>query len=106
MVTSEVGRSQRGLHHKPRDLDSSDTSPRRLAFAVLIVWLSLFQHGYAQEFRAGTARANITPKELGWLGGYGHRNRPAEGVAADLWTRALALEYGKGKRCILVDADI
>jgi hypothetical protein len=73
---------------------------------VVIVWLGLFQHAYAQEFQAGTARAKITPDELGWLGGYGHRNRPAEGVAADLWARALALEDNKAHRCILVNADI
>jgi hypothetical protein len=106
MVTTETGRSHGGLHDKTTGVDSSDTSWRRLTFTILMVWLGLFQQGYAQEFRAGTARAKITPEELGWLGGYGHRNRPAEGVAADLWTRALALEYGKGKRCILVDADI
>ena len=106
MVTTEIGRSHRGLDHKPTDLDSSDTSPRRLTFTVLIVWLGLFQHGYAQEFRAGTARAKITPEEPGWLGGYGHRNRPAEGVAANLWARALALEDNQGHRCILANADI
>jgi hypothetical protein len=86
--------------------DSSDTLRRRLTFSVVAVWLGLFQHVYAQEFRAATARAKITPEELGWLGGYGHRNRPAEGVAADLWTRALALEDNQGHRCILVNADI
>ncbi len=48
----------------------------------------------------------ITPAELGWLGGYGHRNRPAEGVAADLWARALALEDHLGQRRVLVNADI
>jgi hypothetical protein len=106
MVTTEIGRSHRGLHPKPRDLDSSDTRPRRFTLAVLIVWLGLFQHGYAQGFRAGTARAKITPEEPGWLGGYGHRSRPAEGVAADLWARALALEDNRGHRCILANADI
>jgi hypothetical protein len=106
MVTTEIGRSHRGLHHQPTDLDTSRESRRRLAFTVLIVWLGLFQHGYAQEFRAGTARAKITPEEPGWLGGYGHRNRPAEGVAVDLWARALALEDNQGHRCILANADI
>jgi hypothetical protein len=106
MVTTEMRRSHRGLLHEPTNLDSSGTSPRRLTFTILIVWLGLFQPGYAQEFRAGTARAKITPGELGWLGGYGHRNRPAEGVAADLWARALALEDNQGHRCILANADI
>jgi hypothetical protein len=106
MVTTEIGQSHRGLHHKPTDLDPSGTSPCRLTFTVLIVWLGLFQHGYAQEFRAGTARAKITPEEPGWLGGYGHRSRPAEGVAGDLWARALALEDDQGHRCLLANADI
>src|SRR5262249_60371778 len=96
----------RGLRHRPTDLHSSDTSTRRIMFTVLIVWLALFQYGSAQEFRAGTARAKITPEEPGWLGGYGHRNRPAEGVAADLWARVLALEDNRGHRCILANADI
>jgi hypothetical protein len=73
---------------------------------VLLVWLGLFQLGHAQEFRAGTARAKITPEEVGWLGGYGHRSRPAEGVAADLWSRALALEDQRGHRLVLANADI
>jgi hypothetical protein len=106
MITTETGQSHQGFVHKRTDLDSYDTTPRRLAVAVLIIWLGLLPHGYAQEFKAGTARAKITPEEPGWLGGYGHRNRPAEGVAADLWARALALEDNQGHRCILANADI
>jgi neutral ceramidase len=106
MIKTEIGRSHRSPGPNPRHVGSSATSLRPLTFTVLIVWLGLFQHGYAQEFRAGAARAKITPEELGWLGGYGHRNRPAEGVAADLWTRALALEDNQGHRCILANADI
>jgi hypothetical protein len=106
MVTTELGRPHRGPHRRPAGLDPPETLPRRLMFTALIVWLGLLQHGSAQEFRAGTARAKITPEELGWLGGYGHRNRPAEGVAADLWARALALEDDRGHRCVLVNADI
>jgi len=79
---------------------------RLIASIVLVTWLGAFQHGLSAEFRAGAAKAKITPEELGWLGGYGHRNRPAEGVAADLWTRALALEDKAGHRCVLVSTDI
>lgn len=57
-------------------------------------------------FRVGTARAKITPEENGWMGGYSHRNRPAEGTAADLWTRVVAIEDSQGKRRVLVNADI
>ncbi len=96
----------RGPHHIPTDVNPSVPSRRSLAIAFVIAWLGLFQDAYAQEFRAGTARAKITPEECGWLGGYGHRNRPAEGVAADLWARALALEDTTGHRRVLVNADI
>ena len=106
MVTTEVGRMHRGQHHKPTDVNPSVQSRRHLAITFLMAWLGLFRHGYSQEFRAGTARAKITPEECGWLGGYGHRNRPAEGVAADLWARALALEDKLGHRRVLVNADI
>src|SRR5262249_31521689 len=77
-----------------------------VGLAVLTAWLGLFQDARAQEFRAGTARAKITPEEAGWLGGYGHRNRPAEGTAADLWVRALALQDNLGHRRVLGSADI
>jgi hypothetical protein len=106
MVTTEVDRKLRGQHHKATDGNSSFSSRRPLALVILMAWLGLCQHGYSQEFRAGTARAKITPEESGWLGGYGHRNRPAEGVAADLWTRVLALEDTLGHRRVLVNADI
>jgi len=82
-------------------------TPRRWIQSVLLVaCLGRCQHGLSEEFRAGTAKAKITPEELVWLGGYGHRNRPAGGVGADLWTRALALEDQSGHRVVLVNADI
>lgn len=57
-------------------------------------------------FRAGASRVKITPTKLGWMTGYGNRNKPAQGVKADLWVRALALEDAAGKRAVLVTADI
>jgi len=89
-------------------IDAAECFPLRrgIALLALIISLGAFPNGFSYEFRAGTAKANITPEELGWLGGYGHRNRPAEGVAADLWVRALALEDKPGHRRVLVSADI
>jgi hypothetical protein len=91
---------------KPGGVTTVSALRRRIQFMVFLVWLGWFQRGFSQEFRAGAAKAKITPDELGWLGGYGHRNRPAEGVAADLWTRVLALEDKQGHRRVLVSADI
>jgi len=56
--------------------------------------------------RAGTARARITPTEPVMMAGYGSRNKPSEGVAADLWARALAIDDGTGARKVLLTADI
>ena len=79
---------------------------RTFGFVVLFFGIGGLGQGFPAEYRAGTARAKITPEKLGWLGGYGHRTKPAEGVAADLWTRALALEDGAGHRRVMVNADI
>jgi hypothetical protein len=57
-------------------------------------------------FRAGTARVKITPDMPVMLAGYASRNKVSEGVAADLWARALALEDADGERVVLVAADI
>jgi hypothetical protein len=108
MLITEIGRYNRGRYGKPTGVGSRPPSRSRrlLLLAAVIGWLGLLPSADAQTFRAGTARAKISPEELGWLGGYGHRNRPAEGIAAELWTRALALEDQHGHRCVVVNADI
>jgi hypothetical protein len=77
-----------------------------LAFLIPLLACPAFQQRGRMQYRAGTAIARITPEQPGWLGGYSHRNRPAEGVAADLNARVLALEDGQGRRHVLVNADI
>jgi len=57
-------------------------------------------------WKAGTGRAAITPAEPVMMYGYGARNKPSEGVAAELWARALALEDASGARAVVVTADI
>ena len=75
-------------------------------------WILLLLVGCASPnpgeptLRAGTARAKITPTEPVMMAGYGSRNKPSEGVAADLWARALAIDDGTGATKVLVTADI
>jgi hypothetical protein len=64
------------------------------------------QEATKPAFKAGAAKLRITPQKMGWMTGYGNRNKPAEGVKSDLWVRALALEDGAGKVLLLVTADI
>jgi hypothetical protein len=58
-----------------------------------------------EGLKAGTGKVKITPEEPVMLAGYGSRNKPSEGVAADLYARALALDDGEAKT-VLVTADI
>jgi hypothetical protein len=57
-------------------------------------------------WKAGTARAVITPPEYMWMAGYAARERPAEGKMHDLWAKALALEDASGNRALLITTDI
>jgi putative heme-binding domain-containing protein len=57
------------------------------------------------DFRAGTAKVRITPETMSWLLCY-DRHQKAEGVEAELWARALALEDSRGRRVVLVNAEI
>lgn len=55
-------------------------------------------------WKAGVARAVITPEKSVWLAGYGSK-RPPDGKLHDLWMKALALEDAKGRRAVLVASD-
>ncbi len=58
----------------------------------------------AAEWKAGVARAVITPQTDVWLAGYGTK-RSAEGKIHDLWMKALALDDGAGNRVVLISSD-
>ncbi len=57
-------------------------------------------------WKAGTARANITPTEPMWLAGYGSRTNVSDGKVMDLWIKALALEDAKGHRAVILTSDL
>lgn len=57
----------------------------------------------AAEWKAGVARAVITPEKSVWLAGYGTKRAP-DGKLHDLWMKALALE-ADGKRVVLITSD-
>lgn len=70
--------------------------------------LSLSTLGMAQEpktfWKAGVAKAIITPEKSVWLAGYGSKRAP-DGKLHDIWMKSLALEAPDGKRAILVTSD-
>lgn len=61
---------------------------------------------FASEYKAGVARVRITPETPIWMSGYASRNHPSEGVAQDLWAKALAIEDKKGNRVVVVTTDL
>ncbi|MCE9524872.1 MAG: neutral/alkaline non-lysosomal ceramidase N-terminal domain-containing protein [Planctomycetales bacterium] len=63
--------------------------------------------GFAEEkqaWKAGVAKAIITPEKAVWLAGYGSKRVP-DGKLHDLWMKALALEDTAGKRVVLITSD-
>ncbi|MGC3965887.1 MAG: neutral/alkaline non-lysosomal ceramidase N-terminal domain-containing protein [Pirellulales bacterium] len=76
-------------------------------FAVVVAALaSLPLVSQAGQWKAGTAVVNVTPKEPMWMAGYASRTKPSEGVALDLYCKALALEDDAGRRAVIVTCDL
>ncbi|MCE5345147.1 MAG: neutral/alkaline non-lysosomal ceramidase N-terminal domain-containing protein [Bacteroidales bacterium] len=81
-------------------------------FSSVLILLVITSTTYGNQqsnnkgWKAGVARVVITPQEPIWMAGYGGRDHPSEGMLVDLWAKALALEDAKGKKVILVTADL
>ena len=56
------------------------------------------------SWKAGVAKAIITPEKSVWLAGYGSKRAP-DGKLHDLWMKALALEDNAGQRVVLITSD-
>lgn len=60
----------------------------------------------ALPWKAGAASVKITPQSPIWMAGYAARKKPSEGVAADLFAKALAIEDEAGRRLVIVTMDL
>lgn len=59
------------------------------------------------SWKAGVARANITPTEYMPMAGYASRGRePAHGKQTELWAKACVLEPAEGDRVALITLDL
>lgn len=78
--------------------------------ALACLWLILFAGGLTAAeqatWKAGFARAQITPQKSMWLAGYAARSQPSAGAAHELWVKVLALEAQDGHRAVLVTSDL
>jgi hypothetical protein len=72
----------------------------------LTAQFSLNAFAAPQAWKAGLARAIITPHTPLWMAGYASRRGPSEGVIQELYAKALALEDHSGKRAVLVTSDL
>jgi len=78
-----------------------------LAVSVILVLLISGALPAAEPaWKAGIAKAKITPEKPVWMAGYGGRDHPAEGVLHDLWVKALALEAPDGNRAVIITSDL
>jgi hypothetical protein len=82
-----------------------------ILFAVIIyIFFSDFdvsgQGSYERGWRAGVARAVITPGEPMWLAGYASRDHVSEGTLVDLWVKVLAIQDAKGMKAVLITSDL
>ncbi len=86
------------------------TPPYRFAWIVPILFLgSLLPLGAATDsadWRAGLARASITPKRPIPLAGYAARTEPFRKVEQEIYVKALALQDAQGKRALLLTCDL
>jgi neutral ceramidase len=85
--------------------------PFRRASAVImaVVLLAVATAASAENtptWRAGTGREKITPPAGLWMTGYAVRDHPAEGMAQDLWAKALAVQDPSGERGVLLTLDL
>ncbi|MEX0978551.1 MAG: neutral/alkaline non-lysosomal ceramidase N-terminal domain-containing protein, partial [Pirellulales bacterium] len=103
----------RRYRHSVRGMDPAADSrlmhwrPRVWLFFLLVlglVELTGLAEGADAAWKAGIAKAVITPQKPVWLAGYGTK-RPPDGKLHDLWMKALALEDDAGRRAVLVTSD-
>lgn len=76
-----------------------------LTLLALLAGFGLAASSFAQEFKVGVARADITPTEPIRLAGYASRNKPHESVDQPIWVKALALQDPAGTTSIIITAD-
>lgn len=76
------------------------TKVSRVLLAVVIALLSI--SAYAQQFKVGTARRDITPQKPTPMWGYGARHDAlSQGVRDPLYAKAVVLDYGADKLAIV-----
>jgi len=72
--------------------------------SIVLATLNSTAHADDLPWKAGVAKAVITPDTPVWLAGYGSKRVP-DGKLHDLWMKALALEDQDGNRVVMITSD-
>jgi neutral ceramidase len=80
---------------------------RPIPFVALLLVLFAGADIFAAEalWKAGVAKANITPTESMWMAGYASRTNVARGKVMELWIKVLVLEDARGRRAAILTSD-
>jgi neutral ceramidase len=79
---------------------------RAVLGCALLGMLGAYQPAAMAAWKAGVARAVITPKQPMWMAGYAARTKPSEGAVHDLWAKGLAFEDPAGRRAVIITLDL
>ena len=63
-------------------------------------------HADEPQWKVGLASLKISPDEPVRMAGYSGRTQPSQGIALDLFAKAMAIEDDKGNRAVLVTSDL
>ena len=79
---------------------------RYFLVTTFLALLTVEARAAESTWKAGTAKAVITPQQPMWMAGYASRNRPADGTLHELYVRVLAFKDAEGKRAVVVSTDL
>lgn len=77
-----------------------------LIFCLSGILLPSSLHAQDLNWKAGVARATITPEKPSWMAGYAGRKAPAERTEQDLFAKAVALEDANGTKFVILTMDL
>ena len=77
-----------------------------LLIIFLVGFVALPSKAQISGWKSGVATRVITPDNNIWMGGYAHRERPADGALHDLKIKALALQDPSGSLAVMVTSDL
>lgn len=92
------------IHWEPGSRRGQCWSRALLSLLLVFELPGMADEGDEATWKAGIAKAVITPESPVWLAGYGSK-RPPDGKLHDLWMKALALEDDAGRRAVLLTSD-